>query len=191
MVTEAHNALALLALPVVPVHPDVLIPKGGCTYQRLAGSGAEAAAAPLAAAEGPGCAALALRADVYSQTVALLLWSWVLVGWLLPTVLLLSKERAARVRWRAARQLAPTGRTNTRTAGIFGAAAAHGRWLARRLAEVAEAGLLQLLPERAEGRQPRAEAPFLLLFRWWALLLVTWCACCTVAPHFVPRGPYA
>ena len=146
--------------------------------------------ASAAAAEGQ-AAALDLRADVYSQMVAMLLWSWVLVGWLLPTVLLLSKERAARGQEQAARRLAPTGRTNTRTAGIFGAAAAHGRWLARRLAEVAEAGLLQLLPERAEDRQLRAEAPFLLMFRWWALLLVTWCACCTVAPHLVPRGPYA
>jgi hypothetical protein len=146
--------------------------------------------ASAAAAEGQ-AAALDLRADVYSQMVAMLLMIWVLVGWLLPTVLLLSKERAARVRWQAADQPAPTGHTSSGACGAFGAAAAHGRWLVGRLAEVVEAGLLQLLPERAEDRQPRAEAPFLLMFRWWVLLLVTWCACCTVAPHFVPHGPYA
>lgn len=159
MVTGVHNALALLALPVVPVHPDVLIPKG-----------------------------------VYSQTVALVLWSWVLVGWLLPTVLLLSKEMAARGREQAVSPPAHATRTNNRAAGTLGAATAHGRWLASRLADVVEAGLLQLLPERAHDRQLRAEAqtvaPLLLLFSWWVLLLVTWCACCTVAPLFVPR-PYA
>ena len=141
-------------------------------------------------------AALPLRADVYSQTVALLLLSWVVIGWLLPTVLLLSKERAARDRWQAASPQAPTDCNNNRGAGgALGTAAAHSQWLVGRLAEVVEAGLLQLLPETPEDRQLRAEAPSvapnLLLFRWWLLFLVTWCACCTVAPLFVSRGPYA
>ncbi|PSC75155.1 MMPL family isoform A [Micractinium conductrix] len=114
----------------------------------------------------------------YTQRVALLLFSWATLGWLMPTLLLLPEQDAA----------------GTRTNGAAGAAAGP----LTVLGDFVEAWLRQLKPGRrrdAEARAAWAEAAgqvlpttFSRVLHWWALMLVTWGACCSVSSLFTQPG---
>ena len=108
----------------------------------------------------------------YTQRVALLLFSWATLGWLMPTLLLLPEQDAA----------------GTRTNGAAGAAAGP----LTVLGDFVEAWLRQLKPGRrrdAEARAAWAEAAgqvlpttFSRVLHWWVVLhgsawLYTGCTC--------------
>lgn len=114
-------------------------------------------------------------ADSYSRRVSLLLFSWLVFDWLLPTLLLLPNEAAQR----AQRQQ-------------DGAPSSGLRAIGSRLLSRLEAGLrLLLLPARLQQRQQEQRQMALsggqaCLLRWWAVLLLMWGACCSLAPLYVP-----
>ena len=98
--------------------------------------------------------------------VAALLFWWTVVGWLLPTLLLLP-EADAESRHRSHRS--------------------HGR--GARVGRMLEAWLRMLLPAKPRPGQPMIQAVASCALHWWAVLLVSWGGCCSIAPLFVGPEP--
>jgi hypothetical protein len=113
----------------------------------------------------------------YSQCVAILLLSWLLLGFLLPLLLLLPEADEARRRARHRRR-------GSNPPGNGSEASEPSKRL--RLAEWAEAGLRMLLPPSGQVGAQQGEMPPGLAFalRWWVLVQVCWGACCAAAPLF-------
>ncbi|KAL4425585.1 hypothetical protein ABPG75_009601 [Micractinium tetrahymenae] len=137
-------------------------------------------------------AAVAAPTDAHAQAAAALLFCWALLGWLLPTLLLLGpcKEDMA-----AALPPVPSADFHTIPTGgdacIPGLAA--GRWLAMAsVAATAATGAaatrteacLQGLLGRRQQAPAAAEAPpgMPLSLRWLLCLQLVWLACCAAAP---------
>lgn len=105
-------------------------------------------------------------ADPFTQRIAFVLFCWVIMGWLVPTLLLLPEAGAHRPR-------------SQRQSG-------------NRAALLLESWLRMLLPrKRGAGRggrgasapqAPGIQAVASTLLHWWAVLLVSWGICCSVAP---------
>lgn len=141
-----------------------------------------------AAAPSPHYTPVSAAAGPRTQAAAVLLYVWLVVGWLVPTLLLLQP---------LGREAAPAPRH--RRAG--------GSWIARRVGAVRYAlarlegsllnGLRSLLPAqpRRGGAQRQQAAQggghddtMPLPIRWLALLLLLWVPCRTLAPLYAGEG---
>lgn len=140
------------------------------------------------------CAAAA--AGPRTQAAAVLLFGWLVVGWLLPTLLLLQPEaRASSARRRRSRRRhAHRGVAARCLAGLGGALA----WLEGHLLT----GLHSLRSARVPLEAPAGRdavryrdmppddlpAALQLLLRWVTVLLPLWMACRTAAPMYAAEG---
>lgn len=137
--------------------------------------------------------------DGYGQTVALLLLSWLLIGWVLPTLLLLRPVAAAAAASWARRGDEPgeplaASQGSSCSRGLLPRAAA----AADRVARVVEAALSSLLPGHPQLMVVRGQhhamdtsplvVPGVLTLgvRWLLLIVPLWLLCCSVAPMYSP-----
>ncbi|KAL4440350.1 hypothetical protein ABPG75_003351 [Micractinium tetrahymenae] len=128
--------------------------------------------------------------DLHGQTVAMLLFCWVLLGWVLPTLLLLWPLRCAPPCPAGSRAASGSGgsrRASRQPSRLLGGAAA----LACKAVDGVEAALRLLLPapplparqDHMLGPGPLTNSARLpLALRWMAALAGTWLACCAAVP---------
>ena len=107
---------------------------------------------------------------MYAQRVAMLLLCWALLGWVLPTLLLLPMAKSTGVRGSAA----------SSPRAVIGLMDGLASAVERALAE------LQLHQRNGTGARHGMSSVLSLLLHWWVLLVGLWCGCCLVAPVFVP-----
>lgn len=131
-----------------------------------------------------------------TQAAAVLLFGWLVVGWLLPTLLLLQPEAggAGARRRRSQRRRGQRGVAARCLAGLGGAVA----WLEGHLLTGLHSLRAVRVPvEAPAGRQtvqyrdmPPDDLPaaLQLLLRWVTVLLPLWMACRTVAPMYAAEG---
>ena len=135
----------------------------------------------------------AARAGAFARRAAALLFLYVTLGWLAPTLLLVRPPRGG-PEGSAANPLAAPQRHAQHGGGGGGALAAAAAAY-HRLVAAAEAQLQLLLPapprskrhaeERLGDEEPLPGTKRAL--RWWLLLVGTWAVCCAAAPAFEPR----
>lgn len=123
-------------------------------------------------------------ADPYAQRIAFLLICWLVLGWLVPTLLLLP-DRASQI-------VPPPSSSNSAESG--GRMAAVTR-LAGKFATLLEAWLRLLAPTAQRVRHARRygqeqgggpiSAGATLVLHWWAVVMVAWAAACSAAPLFL------
>ncbi len=120
----------------------------------------------------------------------MLLFCWVLLGWVLPTLLLLWPQHCAQpcpADGRGAGGSSGEGSGSRRTPGLLGGAAA-ALGAAIDGVEAALRSLLPALPLPVELGQAPGEAALTrsarlpLALRWMAALAGTWVACCAAVP---------
>ena len=138
----------------------------------------------------PGSPAVVLTPkDGYEQRVALLLMSWLLAGWVLPTLLLLRPAAAAAARAQRRGEAPPApagGQDGSCCRGVLPAACA----AAQRAAHALEAALCSLLPGqpqlglRMETSPLAVPGVLTLAVRWLLLIVPVHMLCCTVAPLY-------
>ncbi|PRW60682.1 SMG9-like [Chlorella sorokiniana] len=123
--------------------------------------------------------AILVPEDPYAQRIAFLLICWLVLGWLLPTLLLLP-DRVSHM------EVVPPS-----SAGSNGRAAAVTR-VAGKFATLLEAWLRLLAPSPQQARrggQGQGGGPIsagaTLLLHWWAVVMVCWAAACSAAPLFL------
>lgn len=129
------------------------------------------------------------NADRYAQRIVFLLICWLVLGWLVPTLLLLP-DRAS--------QIIPPSSSSTDSAESGGRIAAVTR-LVGKFATLLEAWLRLLAPTaqptaqriqlaRRDGQEPGGgpiSAGATLVLHWWAVVMVCWAAACSAAPLFL------
>ena len=122
------------------------------------------------------------------------MFSWLMLGWLFPTLMLLPDRAGPGRRRRQARapaeqpRAAGRGRLAAAAAGISGLGATLEAWL-HQLQFPAWQGQQQMGGDGEEwAAAPEEGEEVMCVLRWWVLVAVAWGACCTTAPLFVPAG---
>ncbi|GBF99538.1 hypothetical protein Rsub_12344 [Raphidocelis subcapitata] len=117
--------------------------------------------------------------DDFSKRAAVLLLSWLILGWLVPALLLLPEAESARSASQQPRRAREGGSSQPQPAPVP---------RARTAGELVEAALSALLPPpgRPATGARRSELPggLMVALRWWILVQVLWGACCVAAPLF-------
>lgn len=119
-------------------------------------------------------------AGIDHQRVAVLLFCWATLGYLLPTLLLLPNVPRG----------PPPAQQSQGTASKLGDAIETGlRFLLPPSQQQQQQRRQQQRPQRREdedGPQLPASAPWVMC--WWAVLLVVWSGCCLAAQYLAPPG---
>lgn len=118
---------------------------------------------------------------MYQQAAAALLWLWLVVGWLTPTLLLMLPGLARRA---VAEQRPRSSPRNSTAAAAPSAEYAPG-WLPAAAVERLLLGLIEPPPPSQQdvaGIQLRLKQAGVLWLRWAALLLGSWLLCSAVVP---------
>ncbi len=167
-----HAALLCVCQTAVVAWYALAATHVGCLVTFLAARALLSLVAPTAAA-----------ADPYAQRIAFLLVCWLVLGWLLPTLLLLPDRTSAEDQTPPSSNAAGGGRMArlTRVAGRF--ASLLEAWL-RLLAPTAPRTQHAQRDGQEQGGGPISTGATMVL-HWWAVVMVCWAAACSAAPLFV------
>ncbi|KAI7837555.1 hypothetical protein COHA_008570 [Chlorella ohadii] len=127
--------------------------------------------------------AILVPEDPYAQRIAFLLVCWLVLGWLVPTLLLLPDRTSAEDQTPPSSNAAAGGRLArlTRVAGRF--ASLLEAWL-RLLAPTAPRAQHAQRDGQEQGGGPISAGATMVL-HWWAVVMVCWAAACSAAPLFL------